>query len=49
MEEVVKRYILESFREEYHRAGKLAKGEQATTGATQDGAEPDALVIGLAD
>ena len=27
MEEVVKRHILESFREKYHRAGKLAKGE----------------------
>lgn len=27
MEEVVKRHILESFREKYHRAGKRAKGE----------------------
>lgn len=27
MEEVVKRHVLESFREKYHRAGKLAKGE----------------------
>jgi hypothetical protein len=27
MEEVVKRHILESFREKYHRAGQLAKGE----------------------
>jgi len=27
MEESVKRYILESFREKYHRAGKLGKGE----------------------
>jgi hypothetical protein len=27
MEEAVKRHILESFREKYHRAGKLAKGE----------------------
>jgi hypothetical protein len=27
MEEVVKRHILESFREKYHRVGKLAKGE----------------------
>jgi len=27
MEEVVKRHILESLREKYHRAGKLAKGE----------------------
>jgi hypothetical protein len=27
MEENVKRYILESFREKYHRAGKLGKGQ----------------------
>ena len=27
MEEVLERHILESFREKYHRAGKLAKGE----------------------
>ena len=42
MEEVVKRHILESLREKYHRAEKLAKRRAAQRGTGAVGMPPEA-------